>query len=377
MKVLHVCALLDATTGGGLAERTLQLARALAGTGTRSAILTLDIGLDSRRRDELAGLEVIAVPCIGRRFLVPWGGLVTVKRAVHAADLVQIMGHWTLLNAFAWLAARAGRKPYVFCPAGALAITGRSRVLKCLYNLIVGRPIVQHAAGHVAVTRGELPDFAAHGIAADRVTVIPNGVAVPVAAGDAATPELAERQWPQPFALFMGRLSYIKGPDLLLEAFSRIAVRFPELHLVMAGPDDGMAAGLRQFASRQGLAERVHLPGYLDARARESAYQGCQFLIVPSRKEAMSLVALEAGIRAKPVLLTDQCGFDEVAACGGGCVVTADADGLAAGLLALAADEGRCRQMGRSLQEYVRAHYAWNRAAELFVARFRPLAGGR
>ena len=41
--------------------------------------------------------------------------------------------------------------------------------------------------------------------------------------------------------LFMGRLSHIKGPDLLLQAFADVAAAIPEYDLVFAGPDDGRA----------------------------------------------------------------------------------------------------------------------------------------
>ena len=44
--------------------------------------------------------------------------------------------------------------------------------------------------------------------------------------------------------LFSGRIHPKKGCDHLLEAFSKLASRRPQLHLVMAGPED------RQFASQ-------------------------------------------------------------------------------------------------------------------------------
>ena len=38
----------------------------------------------------------------------------------------------------------------------------------------------------------------------------------------------------------MGRLNFIKGPDLLLKAFNSIADKIPYHNLIFAGSDDGM-----------------------------------------------------------------------------------------------------------------------------------------
>lgn len=79
----------------------------------------------------------------------------------------------------------------------------------------------------------------------------------------------------------------------------------------------------------------------------------------------MSMVAVEAGIRGKPVLITDQCGFDELESSGGGLVVEATVAGLAGGLRTLMRDAGRLAEMGRVLQAYVRDRYTWEWSAKI------------
>jgi glycosyltransferase involved in cell wall biosynthesis len=84
----------------------------------------------------------------------------------------------------------------------------------------------------------------------------------------------------------------------------------------------------------------------------------------------MSIVVLEAGISGTPVLITDRCGFDDVAAVGGGMVVGASAEGLKDGLLAMTADPGALKSMGRNLEKFTRDHFLWedmvNRYVQLF-----------
>lgn len=377
MRVLNVNVLLDPVCGGGTAERMLQLVRAFGQAGLNCSVLTLDIGLTPERRMELAGVELHAVPCLNRRFFIPQISAGALRQMVSSADIVHIMGHWTLLNILVYQAARILGKPYVVCPAGALGIMGRSPVLKRLYNLAVGRRLIRNASGHIAITAGEIPQFMEYGVAPGKVVVIPHGITEPPPhAADCAAFLARHRLQGRRFVLFMGRLSYIKGPDLLLEAFADVADRLPEHDLVFAGPDDGMLPVLHKIAARRGVANRVHFLGYVGGEDKACAYLCCDFLAIPSRKEAMSLVVLEAGIHGRPVLLTDECGFNEVEVAGGGKVVAARREGLADGLLALAADREQLLRSGQALRRFIRERYTWERAREAHLRLFQQIRPG-
>ena len=82
----------------------------------------------------------------------------------------------------------------------------------------------------------------------------------------------------------------------------------------------------------------------------------------------MSLVALEAGVLGKPVLLTDQCGFDDIETCGGGRVVAATVEAISEGLRDMTAKQDRLGDMGNALRAHVREHYTWSKAADAFLA---------
>jgi glycosyltransferase involved in cell wall biosynthesis len=292
--------------------------------------------------------------------------------------MVHLIGHWGILNVLVYAAARAAGKPYVVCPAGALPLFGRSAWLKRLYNLLIGNAIIRHAAGWIAVTPSELAHFEAYGIPAADVTVIPNGVSeedFPVLdrADFLRKHDLADR----PIILFVGRLNPIKGPDLLLESFAQISTRLPCHQLVFVGPDGGMLAELRARTRALGLVDRVHFLGHLDGLDKAGAYQAAQLLVVPSRQEAMSIVALEAGICGTPVLLTDQCGFDEMAGLDARLLVPASSEGLRGGLEALLKDDVELRETGARTKEFVLANYAWPTIIMRYVDLYRRIVGIR
>lgn len=364
MKVLCVDHLLDPVTGGGTAERTFQVSRFLAKEGAECSILTTDIGLSPERMNGLRGITVMALPYLNRRFFVPRFSYRKVHDLIAGADIVHMMGHWTFLNALAYFIVRRLGKPYVVCPAGALPIYGRSKFIKALYNAVVGTKIIRNADGHIAITADEIPQFEAYGVDRNQVVVVPNGVdSADFPPSEAAGFREKHKLGSDRFILFVGRLNQIKGPDLLLDAFARAYDSLGNLHLVFAGPDGGMLSGLRDRTAAFDIDNRVHFVGYLGGLEKAAAYQSAELLVIPSRQEAMSIVVLEAGISATPVLLTDKCGFDEVAPVEGGKIVTATVEGLHDGLTELLKDQSDLKTMGANLKEHVLQHFTWTIAA--------------
>jgi len=368
LKILFVNASLEAARGGGAAERTFCLARHLALLGEQVSVLTTDIGGGHRRLEGIPGLEPVVLHSLLDRFYLPAPALRRVYRAVSDADVVHIMNHWTAINALAYWAARLAGRPIVVSPAGALPAYGRSRHIKAAYNALVGRPMVRNAARGIAITADETPQFTAYGLPAERVVVIPNGVDTDDAAHDATDESPLPALDSKPFLLFIGRLNTIKGPDLLLEAFLAVAPEFPEVQLVFAGPDEGLGSSLKAAAAACGAAARVHLAGPVLGGAKRWLLRHATLVAIPSRQEAMSIVVLEAGAHGRPVLLTDQCGFPQLADCGGGIIVPASAGELERGLRELLQPDAPLSAMGARLQQLVEARYTWNASARALQA---------
>jgi glycosyltransferase involved in cell wall biosynthesis len=374
MHVLNVTVLLDPVTGGGTAERTFQMSQSLVRAGIECTILSTDIGLTADRIKKLGDIRLIALPCIWKRFFIVKFSWRHLKNLVASVDVIHLMGHWSILNVLVAYLARQTGTPYVVCPAGELSLFGRSRWIKQLFNFIVGHRILREAAGHIAVTPDEIPAYERYGIKAQRVTVIPNGINEIDFNVDGVN-KFRERIsfGGAPFVLFMGRLNPIKGPDLLLEAFCSIAHKYSELHLVFAGPDGGLLDSLKKMACEKGLTDRVHFIGYVSGHDKTHAYRAAEFLAIPSRLEAMSIVVLEAGIVGTPVLLTDRCGFDEIATVGGGQVVAATAKDLATGLESMLENPAVLKTMGVRLQLHVRQNFIWEVIVEQLLDFYKQI----
>ena len=378
MRILNVNTAVEPVMGGGTGERTYQLTRFLARGGADCSVLTLDLGLTPQRIDALRPAKVTALRCVSLRFGIFPLPEKRIGQLVQWADVIHLTGHWTLLNAIVYREALSQGKPYVVCPAGALPIYGRSRALKSWYNQLVGRHMVCGASAWVAVSRNELTHFANYGVPEERVTLIPNGIDP----DDFTTSDPGGFRQKfsvpsSPFILFLGRLNPIKGPDLLLRAFSGIASSFSAVHLVFAGQDEGMLRPLKQLAAEAGVSERVHFIGPIRGTDKSHAYHAASLLAVPSRQEAMSIVVLEAGICGTPVLITDQCGFDEIAGSGGGLVVPASEAGLKHGLQNMLANMERLPAMGSRLRQFTCDNYLWTQLVRRYLELFHTVLSRR
>jgi glycosyltransferase involved in cell wall biosynthesis len=126
--------------------------------------------------------------------------------------------------------------------------------------------------------------------------------------------------------LLVGRMDPIKGQDLAIRAFAEIAPKFPAAHLVLVGNGSfsGSQAGLglsKSAAWRQHLegvvrAEklegRVVFAGHVGQDELDALYERCRFSMLPSVREGFGLVAVEAWIHGKAMIITNRAGVSEL-----------------------------------------------------------------
>lgn len=129
--------------------------------------------------------------------------------------------------------------------------------------------------------------------AVERVHYLPNFVDErPATAADRAqygTPVDA------PLVLAMGRLHENKAFDILIEGLAEA----PGIHLWLAG-DGALAPELKGVCRRKGLEGRVRFLGWIDDPS--SLLEAADIVAVPSRREPLGNVVLEAWARRKPVV---------------------------------------------------------------------------
>lgn len=368
MNVLHVIGSLDPRMGG-LPRAVVGLAAAQAGQGDH---LILAHGGALPEPSELLSwtgetrlpetLTFLALPVVFPRLR---SEAVEKKLNAVSADWLQVHGLWepVLHAAMRW--ADTENIPFGITPHSMMHPwhARRKKFLKDLYRKgceldeLWSRAKLLHALTPVEAGHWEP-------ILPGNVRVVPNGIHPHADQGNALRrhPRLPQ----EPFLLFMGRLHPQKAPELLLEAFARIAEQQPELHLVLAGPDYGSRTALMQRSHRLHLQDRVHLPGTLDRLEKWDALHRCRLFCLPSRAEGFSLAVLEAALAGAPCLISEECGFPELVDGGGARTAPLDASSLAEVCMEVLASGEQLQAMGEAARNLVLKTYSWQAAAASF-----------
>ena len=240
----------------------------------------------------------------------------------------------------AWHGARAVANKAVIVPTAerdpAIGLGIFSPVLRgaraLMYNSFEERALIQH------ITRREGP-----------------GVVVGVGS------EIPERTEPgrfrkkfgvkRPFAIYIGRIDENKGCAELFSHFERYSVMYPRgLDLMLVG------ANILPIPKHP----RIRHLGYLSDEDKFDALAASDVLIMPSKFESLSMVALEAWALGKPVLANGHCDVLR------GQVVRSNAglyyetfEEFAEALYLLEAAGPLAAPLGRNGRDFFRRHYTW------------------
>ena len=281
---------------------------------------------------------------------------------VRGSNGVHIHGLWEQSTSVAARAARAHGVPYIVSAHGMLErwALANKRFKKKLYSLLVERANLQGAACVHALTRAEANDYLRYGCRVP-IAIIPNGVHIPnhIASDLFLTqnPSLRGKR----IILFLGRIHFKKGLDLLVQAWRKISALWPEAHLVLAGPDfEGTRAKVMTMIASAGLTRSVHFPGMLRNELKWSALAAAECFVLPSYSEGLSVAALEAMGVGLPVILTDHCNLPEVKELQAGWVIEAKAVALEQALAECLGNTPRTNQaIGSRGSSFVRERYMW------------------
>ena len=163
----------------------------------------------------------------------------------------------------------------------------------------------------------------------------------------------------------IGRIAKAKGQDLALRALAECRHELPHLHLAFIGrsAEAEYEASLRQQAEDAGLASKVHFMG--ERKDIVGLVDSLDLLLVPSEMESFGLAALEAMTRGKPVIAAKVGGLPEVVEDGvTGLVLPLDPMAWRDGLVHIASDAERSREMGRAGRHNAKTNFSVEKMVE-------------
>ena len=231
-------------------------------------------------------------------------------------------------------------------------------------------PLAYRRWPFVVVSPSTRDDLRARFLPADSIRVIPNGLdhgrfcpdpTVPVEPG---------------LIVFVGRLEYYKGVDVLLEAWRLVSEKHEGARLVLVGA--GTAADdLRARAAQSPGATRMTFTGFVSEAEKIDWMRRASVVVQPSHKEGWGLTVLEANACGTPVVATDVPGLRDSVRPGlnGVRVARADAPALAEALVRVIGDPTLRAKLSSGALNWA-SRFGWDAVADAFAVVLQAIAAG-
>ncbi|GAA3402569.1 1,4-alpha-glucan branching protein domain-containing protein [Paenibacillus hodogayensis] len=341
---------------GGLSRAVADLAEALAARGEAVHVVTTEAaGAPAYEMRNGVHVHRLPVLCSGDTDFYHWTFEMNMAMVDYVVAWKERGGRLDLLHAHDWMvfhAARELKHSYGVPLVATIHATEWGRGQGRLHSELSHRIHelewkLTYEASRVFVCSRHMKEEVVRlfGLDGEKVDIVPNGIRT--AAGPdrrEANPESVERveweagnaepsfgganasehagsadswarsHWFAPhdrIMLFVGRLVYEKGVQVLLSAMPSILSRVPGARLVAVGAGP-MREQLERQAAELGLGERASFWGFVDDETKARLYAAADLCVFPSLYEPFGIVALEAMAARRPLVVSDTGGLAEL-----------------------------------------------------------------
>jgi len=339
---------------GGMEKVAEQLATQQYQSGHNVRVLTSRLGYDQHYKDSVPVTRLPAIEIAHTPLL--WG-LGKQLRRVQKRDLVHVHVAQAFVPEMVWLAAKLKGYAYIAHVHLDIAPSGAAGVLLKIYKpLVLGR--VLRAAKYVVVFTPEQKALMMerYRLPSSRVRVVANGV------DETFYHDQPRALHTVPQLLFVGRLSTQKNVGQLLRALQGIS-HTVETHIV----GDGELRAEHEALAASLQLQNVQFHGRLDGEPLREMYRQADIFVLPSQREGMPLVLLEALAGGLPIVGTDVTGIRDMVAHGenGLLVPLGDDDALRRAIVTAVGDASMYQKMSNESLKKAR-QYSWPVVAQEF-----------
>ena len=242
------------------------------------------------------------------------------KKNSFNADLYHINSIWKPVNYISAKSAQRKKIPYIISVHGMLEpwCLQQGKLKKEIFKKTFLLSVLNKAAC-VHVT-GELEYKAVrnYGVKAP-IAIIPIGLNTEKYLSKSSNNDAYEinKEWnafsQKKIILFLSRIHPKKGVDILCDAWADLKLKFPEWHLVIAGPSEpSYQKKLAELVIKKNISDRITFTGAVYGKAKYQLLALADIFVLPTHSENFGIVILEALASGTPVITTTGTPWDDL-----------------------------------------------------------------
>jgi len=375
---------------GGPIASVHNLNKTLVKKGVEVTVYTTDIGLSGKvsagQETDVDGVKVTYfdfskifefVGPNGWQF--SWPLTRALKKNVKNFDLVYLSAIWNYPTAVAAHYCRKYRKPYIIAPRGTLysyTFNKKGWKKRFYYELIAKRDLEGAAAIHYTARDEFEKTHSFLKLKNNKAFIVPNGIDLseftdlPLK-GDLSNryPELKNKK----VILFLSRINWKKGLDILAKAYGLVARKRNDVHLLIVGNgEESFKAKVKKWFEDEKVMDKLTFAGMLTGRKKLEAYTGSDIFALPSYSENFGMAVVEAMACGLPVIISDQVGIHyEVKDAQAGLVVPCDPGRLAETINNFLDAEGLRQRVKENAEKLIKDKFDINSVADKILKEFQ------
>jgi glycosyltransferase involved in cell wall biosynthesis len=177
--------------------------------------------------------------------------------------------------------------------------------------------------------------------------------------------------------LFLGRINFKKGLDLLAKALGAVRRQFPDVHLVIAGPDEhGYSEQVVKWLYDEDSLDSVTFTGMVQGRRKAALLRSASMFVLSSYSENFGIAVVESMAVGLPVVISNKVNiWREVAEAGAGLVTNTDSRELACAMVHILRNPCMARQMGLKGQVLAKSKFSWSVAGDALMTLYASILG--
>lgn len=393
MKILHVVpSYVPAYRYGGPIKATHELCRALVKKGIEIMVYTtnadweknLDVPLNEQI--DIEGVKVTYFPLGFPRFYCYSADLAkAVLENIPKFNIVHIHSVFLYPTFITAAFCRKYNVPYIINPCGALdpdKLKMRSQFKKWVSIKLIEERNIKYASAIHLLSAYEKEKFLSLGLKSKSVIVIPCGIDIQEYT-DYSTPYSLKTKYPQlkdkKIILFLGRISFKKGLDLLIPAMKKIIAQRKDVFLVIAGADErGYLTKAQALCKLCGVKENTIFTGMLLGEDKLGAFFDSDIFVLPSYGDSFGVAVLEAMAAKLAVVITNRVGLaPDIQEYQAGMVTNCNSDKIAEAALSLLNNENLRKKMGENGKRLVEERFRWDKLADKMIEIYREILNAK